>query len=102
MKRPSTKQYVESLKKHIQALDDYVSKLEAGLAVCRNEHEGFREAHQYSRPVMSSVLPSGLGLEIAMEDEEPYEESDSEDDDSDINQLLVPTNKLVVSSQIAD
>jgi hypothetical protein len=86
------------LKKHIEALDDYVSKLEANLTQCRNEHGGFREAQQYSRPVMSTVLPSGLSLEMAMEDEEEqYEESGSEDDDSDINQLLVPTNNLVVS-----
>jgi hypothetical protein len=90
---------VESLKKHIEALDDYVSKLEASLTVCRNEHVGFREPQQYSRPTMSSVLPPGLGLEMAIEDDEQFD-SGSEDDDTDVDQLLVPTGGLVVSSRI--
>jgi hypothetical protein len=98
MKRPSTKQYVESLKKHIEALDVYVTLLESKLARCQEEHGEPLEPHLQSRPVMSSFIPSSdMNL-----DEEGHaadvESASNSDQDADIEQLVAPTKHLVVSA----
>jgi len=97
MKRPSTKQYVESLKNHIGDLDAYVTLLESRLAKCHEEHGDVTESHLHSRPVMISFLSS---TETPPQEEERVVDIDSatnSDQDADIDQLVAPTKHLVVS-----
>jgi hypothetical protein len=98
MKRPSTKQYVESLKTHIEDLDAYVTLLESKLAKYEDEHGVFAESDLYSRPVMSSFLPSTSEAVIDEEGRVDVESTTNSDWDTDIGELVVPTKHLIVSA----
>lgn len=98
-KRPFTKQYLEQLEKHNEALDQHISLLEAKIIQCQKEHSGFREPQIHSRPVMSPITPTDFDMELA--DEESATESDTDSDGgSDIKQLIAPKKRLVVSESI--
>jgi hypothetical protein len=95
-KRPFTKQYLESLEKHNEALDQYVSLLESKLAQCLKEHGGFREPQLQSRPVMSPIIANDFEMDM-VEEESPTESGTDSDGDTDIKQLIAPKKRFVVS-----
>jgi hypothetical protein len=93
-KRPFTKQYLELLEKHNDALDQHISFLESRLAQCQKEHGGFRDPQIQSRPVMP-LSPNDFEMDLA--DEESNTESDTDSDGGpDIKQLIAPRKRLVV------
>src|SRR5215471_15724492 len=98
-KRPFTKQYLESLEKHNEALEQYVSTMEAKLAQCQKEHGGFREPQLQSRPVMSPIILPDLDLDI-IDNGSSTESGTDSDGDTGIKKLIAPKKRLVVSSQV--
>ncbi|KAL0945802.1 hypothetical protein HGRIS_012089 [Hohenbuehelia grisea] len=97
-KKPSTKQYVESLKKRANALQQYASYLESKLDQCQREHGGLgddeaegsgdREPWSYlrHRPT-DATIQDELDLEYDMV---PKPESDSDGD------IVIPMGGLVL------
>jgi hypothetical protein len=98
-----TKQYVESLQKHIKDLEKHSSLLESKLSQLQKEH-GLCELESYSRPIMSPVISSDSESDMDEggwpADSGVVHSSDSEGD-ADIEQLIAPTKRLVVRCNIS-
>lgn len=100
-KRPSTKQYVESLKKHIEALDVYVSQLESKLAICREEHGGIDDTGLHKRPLMAPVMSVTDGALDQGGQSAEIPPTESSPNEADVDKLVATTKHLVVSTCIS-
>jgi hypothetical protein len=91
---------VESLKKHIEALDAYVSQLESRLAICREEHGGVDDADLHKRPLMSPVLSLVDGAVDQGGQITEISSAESSPNETDVDKLVATTKHLVVSTCI--